>query len=157
MTPNTWRLTLADLADAAVTPPRGFAGVMELNVELLLADGSVADRKGLRLEWLSSNSTAKAPPRQHDAAEIAQIVKKGDELKGNGDVAAARLMYQRAAEAGDAAAAFALAETYDPLVLARGGIAPDVGLAQTWYWKARELGSVQALERLDRLTRSPEQ
>ena len=75
----------------------------------------------------------------------------------NGDVAAARLMYQRAAEAGEATAAFALAETYDPLMLAKGGIAPDVGLAQAWYARARELGSSQALERLDRLARSSEQ
>jgi TPR repeat protein len=73
----------------------------------------------------------------------------------NGSVGAARMMFQAAAEAGDPAAAFALAETYDPLVLkklkAKGGITPDVGLAQAWYRKARELGSAIAPERLDRL------
>jgi len=53
-----------------------------------------------------------------------------------------------------------VAETYDPVVLARlgvkGGIAPDVALAQTWYQKAKNLGSAVALERLERLARLPE-
>lgn len=147
---NTWRVSVDDLPGVSVTPPRAFVGSMDLNVELRLGDNSVADRKSLQLEWLGR---ARPQPRQHDAAEIAQMVRRGTELMANGDVAAARLMYQRAAETGEAAAAFALAESYDPLVLAKGGIAPDVALAQAWYAKARELGSVQAPDRLERLTR----
>jgi TPR repeat protein len=50
-------------------------------------------------------------------------------------------------------AAFALAETYDPLVIGKGGIAPDIALAQSWYAKARDLGAPQAMERLERLAR----
>jgi hypothetical protein len=156
--PNGWRLAVEELPGVFVTPPRGFVGVMDLTLELRLADTSVADRKSLQLEWQGRGAVAAKPqPRQHDAAEIDQMVKKGAELMANGDVAAARLMYQRAAEAGEAGAAFALAETYDPLVLAKGGIAPDVGMAQTWYVKARDLGSTQASERLERLARSPAQ
>jgi hypothetical protein len=151
--PNTWRVSVEDLPGMSVTPPRAFVGSMDLNMELRLADNSVADRKSLQLEWLGRGIAARLQPRQHDAAEIAQMVKKGAELMANGDVAAARLMYQRAAEAGEATAAFALAESYDPLVLAKGGIPPDVGLAQAWYAKARELGSAQAPDSLERLTR----
>jgi TPR repeat protein len=88
------------------------------------------------------------------------MMKSGADLMANGDISAARLMYQRAAEAGDAMAALALAETYDPLVLRRvnpkGGITPDVGLAQAWYEKAKDLGSAVAPERLERLARLPE-
>jgi TPR repeat protein len=62
-------------------------------------------------------------------------------------------MYQRAAEAGDATAAFALAETYDPMVLAKGGVSPDVLVARGWYERARDLGSTAAPERLERLAR----
>jgi hypothetical protein len=160
--PNTWRLSSGELAGAFVTPPRGFTGIMDLTLELRLADNSVADRKGLQLEWVSRGGAgipspviAKAQSRQHDAAEIAQMVKRGAELMANGDVAAARLMYQRAAEAGEAIAAFALAETYDPLVL-KGGVPPDVGLAHAWYERARDLGSTMASERLDRLARMAE-
>jgi hypothetical protein len=152
---NTWWVSVENLPGMSVTPPRAFVGSMALTVELRLADNSVADRKSLQLEW--RGIAVRQQPRQHDAAEIAQMVKKGAELMANGDVAAARLMYQRAAEAGEATAAFALAESYDPLVLGKGGIPPDLGLAQTWYTKARDLGSAQAPERLERLARSPTQ
>jgi TPR repeat protein len=70
------------------------------------------------------------------------------------------MMFDRAAEAGEAAAAFALAETYDPVALRRlrlrGGIAPDVALARRWYEKARDLGSIAAPERIVRLTQIPQ-
>jgi len=132
---------------------------MALTLELHLADNTVADRKGLQLEW-SSRSPATSQPRQHDADEIALMMKSGAELMAYGDISAARLMYQRAAEAGDAMAALALAETYDPLVLRRvnpkGGITPDIALAHTWYEKAKDLGSAVAPERLERLARLPE-
>jgi TPR repeat protein len=69
-------------------------------------------------------------------------------------------MLQPAAEAGDPGAAFALAETYDPLVLRKlnavGGITADVRLAQTWYQKAKDLGSAAAPERIERLARARE-
>jgi hypothetical protein len=38
----------------------------------------------------------------------------------------------------------------------KGGITPDVALAQTWYQKAKNLGSAVAPERLERLARLPE-
>jgi TPR repeat protein len=159
---NTWRLAVEELPGTAITPPRGFVGTMALTLELHLADHTVADRKGLQLEWSGKSVPAPAAsqPRQHDADEIALMMKSGADLMANGDISAARLMYQRAAEAGDATAAVALAETYDPLVLRRvnpkGGITPDVALAHTWYEKAKDLGSAVAPERLERLARLPE-
>jgi TPR repeat protein len=160
--PDTWRLSVEELKRAVVSPPRGFVGTMALSLELRLADDSVADHKDLQLEWSGKNLAAPAQPpsRQHDAEEIAVMVKSGGELMANRDYAAARLMYQRAAEAGSATAAFALAETYDPLVVsklnARGGITPDSAMAATWYEKAKDLGSSEAPERLERLARLPE-
>jgi hypothetical protein len=97
-------------------------------------------------------------PRQPtvNAAEVASMMKNGAELMANGDIAAARLMFKRAAETGDAGAAFALAETYDPLVLRKLGtrvaLMSDIALAQSWYKKARDLGSTLAPERIVRLT-----
>jgi TPR repeat protein len=160
--PNTWRLAVEELAGTAITPPRGFVGTMALTLELHLADNTVADRKGLQLEWSgrSASAPATSPPRRHDADEIALMMKSGADLMANGDISAARLMYQRAAEAGEATAALALAETYDPLVLRRvnpkGGITPDVAQAHIWYEKAKDLGSAVAPERLERLARLPE-
>jgi len=103
---------------------------------------------------------SRPPAPAEDPSEIAAKVKVGEELMANGDITAARMMFQRAAQAGDAAGAFALAETYDPLVLSRlrlrGGIAPDVALARSWYEKARDLGSVAAPDRIVRLTQLPQ-
>jgi hypothetical protein len=101
-----------------------------------------------------------SPASADDASEIAAKMKIGAELIATGDVTAARMMFERAAEAGEAAAAFALAETYDPAVLRglrlRGGISPDVTLARRWYEKARDLGSIAAPERIVRLTQIPQ-
>jgi TPR repeat protein len=89
------------------------------------------------------------------AAEIALMIEKGAALIGIGNVAGARMVLQHAAKAGDPAAAFALAETYDPLVLQRldvkGGITSDIALANIWYARAKDLGSIMASERLKRL------
>jgi hypothetical protein len=158
--PNAWRLPTANLGDAAVTPPRGFVGVMNLTLELRLADETVVDRTALQLEWTGNGNVASSelPQRHIDAAELALLLKNGAELMGNGDIVAARLMFQRAAEAGDARAAFALAETFDPSVLeklgTKGAIKADIAMAQRWYAKAKDLGSTAAPERLTRLTRS---
>jgi len=103
---------------------------------------------------------AKPPPRRLEADEIALMMKNGAAFLANGNIGAARMMFQPAAEAGDPVAAFALAETYDPSVLrklgAKGGIASDIALAHSWYEKARNLGSTLAAERLERLARIPE-
>jgi hypothetical protein len=160
--PNGWRLSAKDLNSVMILPPRGFVGVMDLILELRLANDSMVDRKGLLLEWSHNSAVATAafPPRQLEAAEIELMVKSGLDLMGNGNIAAARMMFRPAAESGDAVAAFALAETYDPSVLkqlgAIGGITPDVALANTWYEKARALGSPLARERLERLARARE-
>jgi hypothetical protein len=157
--PNGWRLSAKDLNSVMILPPRGFVGVMDLILELRLANDSMVDRKGLLLEWSHNSAVATGafPPRQLEAAEIELMVKSGLELMGNGNIAAARMMFRPAAESGDAVAAFALAETYDPSVLkqlgAIGGITSDVSLANTWYEKARALGSPLARERLERLAR----
>jgi NitT/TauT family transport system substrate-binding protein len=98
---------------------------------------------------------AKSEPRAHNASEIAAMMKSGAESMANGDVSGARLMYQRLAKEGEALAALALAETYDPPVLRKSsitrGVTPDVALAQSWYEKAKALGSRVAAERLEAL------
>jgi TPR repeat protein len=165
--PNRWRLSIDELAGARVTPSRGFVGSIDLSLELRLADNTLADRTSLRLEWSGNGALAPAnappansPPHRLDASTIELMVKTGAGHMANGNIIAARMMFKPAAEAGDPVAAFALAETFDPLVLkklnAEGGIAADASLAQTWYRKAKDLGSASASERLERLARQPE-
>jgi TPR repeat protein len=68
-----------------------------------------------------------------------------------GNVSAARMLYQRAADAGVGVAALKLAETYDPVFLAARelrGVKPDPVAAEAWYRRAAELGDVEATKRL---------
>ena len=99
-----------------------------------------------------------APPpaqRKLDQEEIAILLKRGKDLIANGDLAAARLVLQRAANANDAEAALALGATYDPYVLRAlkvYGFKADPVMARVWYEKASELGSAAAPRRLEMLT-----
>jgi hypothetical protein len=93
-----------------------------------------------------------APSRQLDADEITALLKHGENLIRNGDLAAARLVLQRAAEAKSAEAALTLAATYDPVILRElrvYGFASDVEMARSWYEKAKEFGSAAASQRLE--------
>lgn len=155
---NAWSLTALQLENAILMPPRGFAGVMDVAVTLMLANGSLADRKTVHLEWVPE-PTALPPAepsfsRRMDSNELNALIARGNALVATGDLAGARLLYQRAAEAGNARAALTLAETYDPIVLqtlGESGLAPNVSIARAWYKKAKELGSTEALSRLERL------
>jgi hypothetical protein len=49
------------------------------------------------------------------AAEVAALLARGDWLFATGDVASARLLYRRAADAGVARAAVRMGETFDPV------------------------------------------
>jgi TPR repeat protein len=72
-----------------------------------------------------------------------------------GRVSAARLMFQRAAEACDVGAAFALGASYDPIMLQKLGVAlldPNVPAARSWYERAKELGSPEASQELEVLS-----
>ena len=89
-----------------------------------------------------------------DPNEIASSLKRADELIASGDLAAARLVLRRAANAGDARAAMTLAGTYDPAILAKLGVhgfVPDVAMARAWYEKAKKFGSAEAPRRLELL------
>ena len=71
-----------------------------------------------------------------------------------GDLATARIVLQRAAQAGDAAAATALGATYDPRLLAElrvVGMGADVEKARSWYRTAERLGSAEATRLLKAL------
>ncbi len=153
-----WQLTAADLPDVRVRPPQGFVGAMELALDLRLATDRVADHKTVHLEWIASAAAQTTKPafvvRHLETGELAALVKRGESLIASGDLASARLVLQRAAEAGEAQAALSLAGTYDPIALKKLGLqgpTPDIEKARTWYKRAQELGSAAAPERLQLL------
>jgi hypothetical protein len=106
-----------------------------------------------------SSDAAATPPVSLSLAsdEIAMLLKRGKDAFSTGDLAAARLLLRRAAEAGSAEAALALGATFDPLVIRRLGAigaAPDAAQARQWYQKAVALGSPTASQPLATLEAS---
>lgn len=154
-----WIINAGDLDKTAMRPPRGFTGTMQYTLTLRLADGRSADRQTLRLQWDQipaggGGRSHEGVTRQLSSEEISTLLKRGEELLRTGDLAGARLLLQRAAEARDPVGALALATTYDPNVLAElgvRGVAGDPAKARSWYEKAREYGSREAPRRLELL------
>jgi TPR repeat protein len=94
---------------------------------------------------------AASPARRLDAGELAALMKRAKGLIAIGDIAPARLLLERAADAQEASAALLLAQTYDPAVLGTQdtrSITPDPAAARIWYQKAAQLGSLDARQRL---------
>lgn len=86
--------------------------------------------------------------------ETRQFIARARAFLAKGDVSTARLFFERAADHGDAQGAFALAETYDPLALARWkarGVAPDIGKARALYAQALGGGVAEASKRIAEL------
>jgi hypothetical protein len=92
--------------------------------------------------------------RQLDRDEIASLLRRSEEFIKSGDLASARLLLRRAAEAGDMHAALTLAGTFDPNVLRTLGspeLGADVAKARLWYERAQRFGSTEAPRRLQEL------
>jgi hypothetical protein len=97
---------------------------------------------------------ALSPMTSQDRERALRFMKKGDEQIEEGNVAAARLFYERAADAGLAEAALALAATFEAGELARlklRDVQPNPKEARRWYERARQLGSRDADQLLRRL------
>jgi curved DNA-binding protein CbpA len=117
----------------------GAAAVSESSADKALATAAPKDQ----------NAIQRATDSQREPIEV--LIGLSEKLISEGDIQAARILLQPAAEARDARAALALGSTYDPIVLAilpAHGVAADVSLALDWYKKAQELGSREAQQRL---------
>jgi DNA-binding ferritin-like protein (Dps family) len=93
-----------------------------------------------------------AEPR--DGPAVARLLARASALLNNGNIGAARIVLEHATAAGSARASFALAETYDPLVLATWGTygtRGDPTRARELYAKAHAGGIKNAKERLNAL------
>lgn len=96
---------------------------------------------------LPAAAPAAAPSPAQSGGEIAE----GRERFRNGDIAGGRNLLARGAAGGNAEAILALAETYDPNMLAAWGVvgaSPDVATARRLYAKARDSGLEIAGSRL---------
>jgi len=102
-----------------------------------------------------AQNEAAAPPKKLDAKTAAALTTRAKNLLALGDIAAARSLLERVANAHDATAAFLLAQTYDPTVLGvtdSRSITPDPVRARDWYRKAASFGSANAQRRLAQIS-----
>ena len=96
----------------------------------------------------SSRTAAQGNP------EAARLMARASALLVQGSIGAARIVLERAAETGSAEASFALAETYDPLVLSKWGTYGTRGeatKARELYAKAQAGGIQEANDRINAL------
>jgi hypothetical protein len=155
---NTWAVPVSMIADVTIMPPRGFVGRMDLAVTLMNTDKSLADRKTVYLQWLPQAQPGPRRPTaspRNDFAGADDLLTYATYLKGAGNLAEARQVFARVAGMGDSRGAFMLAESYDPIALAKRQLLPadsDLEQARIWYRKASDLGSPDAPGRLERLT-----
>ncbi|MGI4795276.1 MAG: AAA family ATPase [Janthinobacterium lividum] len=96
---------------------------------------------------LTTMETALAP------TVVSLLLKRGDEEFAIGDISAARLFYERAAEANSALAARQMARTFDSAFLpaAVDAALADAAKARQWYQRAASLGNPEAAARLKAL------
>ncbi|WXC78642.1 hypothetical protein WDK88_35530 [Bradyrhizobium septentrionale] len=105
---------------------------------------------------LAAPARAVAQPAPEQAEEAAGLVARARSMLRQGDIGAARLVLERAVEMGSAQASFALAETYDPLILAKWGTygtRGDARRARDLYANAEAAGVQEAKSRLEALRR----
>jgi TPR repeat protein len=176
ITPQPTQITLASVALTAPAEPTVASTASEVNKQVDVAGvapsappETMVGQPSLRLgreepkqgsaaeepEIARSKAAAVAPTapqiRAPTTTEVEAYLKRARELVQLGDVAAARLLFARAAEGKDSRALVALAETYDPVVLKRWrvvGMQPDPDRARALYQQALEQGSKTASEHL---------
>jgi hypothetical protein len=94
---------------------------------------------------------AMVPAQRPTTADAARLIARARVLIAQGDIGGARLVLERAAEAGSAPAVFALAETYDSAILSAWGTFGTQGdneRAQQLYAEAFAAGIQEARARL---------
>jgi TPR repeat protein len=85
---------------------------------------------------------------------IGLLFQRGSAALADGDIIAARMLFERAAALGSAAAATSVGKTYDVDFLSQAGargIPGDLPSAVAWFRKAAALGDPEARARLVRI------
>lgn len=176
---DAWAVSPQQMEKFSLLPPRGYEGSFDLQFVLVWGPERTRDIRtvpvsigaqvtaereliepGVTPSSADAASPASAPSRAPAASSQTPQISPEDEkamleraiaILQNGDIAAARLLFQRLAEKGSARGALAMAKTYDPEVLTGMnvfGLEPDPKTAAEWYARAAEMGSEQARERL---------
>jgi hypothetical protein len=163
-----WAVNASVIDELTLTAPAGFAGTFTIWITRSRNQANAAKSASVTVTIgappttpTAAASSASLPegtssitkPRGGPPNE-AMLMARATENFRKGDVSGARVIYEYLAMQGSSAAAMAMGETYDPLVLAKlvvKGLEADAKKAQQWYEKAEELGSQDARGRLNAL------
>ena len=143
--------TEAVLPPAVQPPPVQTAAVQPTVVQPTVVQPAAVQPAAVPPAAVVQSPAVAPPPRRLDPDELAALLKRAKGLIAVGDIAPARLLLERAADAQEPSAALMLAQTYDPAVLGTPdmrSITPDPAMARSWYQKAARLGSLDAQQRL---------
>ena len=151
---GSWVLAPQELQTARIIVPEQAAG--EVDVAISLFDFAAVEVGLMNLRLKIAARTVKAgasastsggglqtSAQSLDPDRARGLLERGRQLLEIGDVAAARLLFERAAEGGVAEAALLAGETYDPVRLAMRGVVGLRGSAETakgWYERALAQG-----------------
>ena len=178
--PGSWAIPLFGLPSLKAIVPAGVSGRNEISITLVGVDGTTLaeSRTALVIAAPPPPEKPQPPPPQRqavpaaaapsarmppptpdlsveDKARAERMLAQGTRHLEQGNISAARMFFQRAAEAGLAAGALRMGATYDPQELGRldllAGVTADRKEARKWYELARDLGAPDATERLGRL------
>ena len=178
--PGAWAVSIAALPSLKLTVPASAGGRMEILVTLVSVDGLVLaearsvlqigpQQPGAPTSATVLRATTPTPPAPgatpkppagppsmtpDDRERALRLLKRGQNELSDANLSAARLFFERAADAGLAEAALALGATYDSAELQRlniRGVPGDAKEARRWYERAAQLGAPEAGQRLQRL------
>jgi hypothetical protein len=156
--PGIWAVPLVGLATLNAVVPVGVLGQTDFLITLVDVKGTIlaeatsalvvepaapAEHKAFTYRPAAHHPPA-APLAELSETDVDNLLAGGQRHLAQGNIAAARAFFRRAAEAGVAAGATLLATTYDPVGLQRLkvlGLAGDRNEALKWYQRARELGA----------------
>ncbi|WP_453949519.1 hypothetical protein [Bradyrhizobium sp. USDA 377] len=116
---------------------------------------SVGDRP-VQDKAIPARSQGDAEVQSNNSAQADKLIARASALLEQGDIGSARIVLERAAEMGSAKASFALAETYDPLILPNFGTYGTQGdstKARDLYARAEAGGIKEAKARYEALRR----
>ena len=157
-----WAVNSSVVSTLTLTAPEGFSGTFTITVAQKQDVSPSTNSASFRVTIGEQPATSAAPSNQDESPKPASqpnpneqlLLGRANQLFHDGDVSGARSILEYLALQGSAAAAMALAETYDPAVLSKmviKGLEPDPQKAREWYLKAEQLGGTDARSRLDSL------
>jgi hypothetical protein len=138
----------AENSEKTASPIEAPASQVQKNPAFQFPRGAISPTPLLSQQ--NETEVAQHPPTagpQLPSLDTAALVAQGDQFLSKSDVASARQLYQRAAEAGDGSGALRMGMTFDPVFLARWrlrGLRGDRAQAFDWYRRASALGNAEA-------------